>query len=87
MRKDRMMRPSYNSVIQDLGSLVTFLKICHPLNDAEMYKRLVLRPLKDGDPRGAGILRVSVASYVPRLELVLIVFLAEYHEPDLYQAY
>lgn len=49
-----------------------------------MYKRLVLRPLKDGDPRGAGVLRVSVALHVVLLGPVLILFLAEHHEPDLH---
>lgn len=45
--------------LQDLGSIVTFLRICQPLDNTEWFKRMVIRPLKDGDPRGAGILRVS----------------------------
>lgn len=52
------------SLFQDLGSIVTFLRICKPLEEAEMYKRLVLRPLKDGDPRGAGVLRVSITPHL-----------------------
>ncbi|KAF7361792.1 DNA repair protein rad5 [Mycena venus] len=41
----------------DLGSLMTFLQICRPLDNEDMFKRLLLRPLKDGDPAGAALLR------------------------------
>ncbi|KAJ4001522.1 P-loop containing nucleoside triphosphate hydrolase protein [Lentinula boryana] len=44
----------------DLGSLLTFLRICHPLDKEDFYKRLLLRPLKDGNPSGAELLRVRV---------------------------
>jgi SWI/SNF-related matrix-associated actin-dependent regulator of chromatin subfamily A3 len=44
--------------LQDLGSILTFLQICRPLDNEDFYKRLVLRPLKDGDPSGAELLRV-----------------------------
>lgn len=44
---------------QDLGSILTFLQICRPLDNEDFYKRLLLRPLKDGDPAGAELLRVS----------------------------
>lgn len=43
---------------KDLGSILTFLQICRPLDNPDFYKRLVLRPLKDGDPSGAELLRV-----------------------------
>ncbi|KAI0049881.1 hypothetical protein FA95DRAFT_1588021 [Auriscalpium vulgare] len=46
---------------QDLGSILTFLKICRPLDDANFFKALVLRPLKDGDPTGAEILRALMS--------------------------
>jgi SWI/SNF-related matrix-associated actin-dependent regulator of chromatin subfamily A3 len=45
----------------DLGSLLTFLRICHPLNDPEYFKRLLLRPLKAGDPSGADLLRALMS--------------------------
>ena len=44
---------------QDLGSLLTFLQIYRPLDDENFFKRVLLRPLKDGDPSGAELLRVS----------------------------
>ncbi|OSX66693.1 hypothetical protein POSPLADRAFT_1131555, partial [Postia placenta MAD-698-R-SB12] len=42
---------------RDLGSILTFLQICRPLDDEDFYKRMVLRPLKDGDPAGAELFR------------------------------
>ncbi|KAJ6625516.1 SNF2 family N-terminal domain-containing protein [Mycena sp. CBHHK59/15] len=42
---------------KDLGSLLTFLQICRPLDQEDFFKRLLLRPLKDGDPAGAELLR------------------------------
>ncbi|KAF8556100.1 hypothetical protein OG21DRAFT_1506885 [Imleria badia] len=42
---------------RDLGSMLTFLQICHPLDNEDFFKRLVLRPLKEGDPSGAELLR------------------------------
>jgi hypothetical protein len=44
---------------QDLGSILTFLKICAPLDNEDFFKRLVLRPLKDANPDGAQLLSVS----------------------------
>ncbi|KAJ6594021.1 SNF2 family N-terminal domain-containing protein [Mycena capillaripes] len=41
----------------DLGSVLTFLQICRPLDREDFFKRLLLRPLKDGDPAGADLLR------------------------------
>ncbi|KAJ3724629.1 SNF2 family N-terminal domain-containing protein [Lentinula raphanica] len=46
---------------RDLGSLLTFLRICHPLNDEDFFKRLLLRPLKAGDPSGAELLRALMS--------------------------
>ncbi|KAF7315555.1 hypothetical protein MIND_00070800 [Mycena indigotica] len=42
---------------KDLGSLLTFLRICQPLDDEDMFKRLVLRKVKNGDPAGGTLLR------------------------------
>ncbi|KAJ7647212.1 SNF2 family N-terminal domain-containing protein [Roridomyces roridus] len=42
---------------KDLGSLLTFLRICQPLDNEDFFKRLLLRPLKDGNPSGADLLR------------------------------
>ncbi|KII92184.1 hypothetical protein PLICRDRAFT_133581 [Plicaturopsis crispa FD-325 SS-3] len=46
---------------QDLGSILTFLQICRPLDNQDFYKRLLLRPLKDGDPAGAELLRALMS--------------------------
>lgn len=43
---------------KDLGSILTFLKICQPLDNEDFYKRLLLRPLKNGEASGAELLRV-----------------------------
>ncbi|KAI9572249.1 SNF2 family N-terminal domain-containing protein [Boletus coccyginus] len=45
----------------DLGSILTFLQICHPLDNEDFFKRLVLRPLKQGDPSGAELLRALMS--------------------------
>ncbi|KAI6032893.1 SNF2 family N-terminal domain-containing protein [Pisolithus orientalis] len=42
---------------RDLGSILTFLQICRPLDDEDFFKRLLLRPLKQGDPAGVELLR------------------------------
>lgn len=42
---------------RDLGSILTFLQICRPLDNEDFFKRLLLRPLKEGDPVGADLLR------------------------------
>ncbi|KAI0344734.1 hypothetical protein BDW22DRAFT_1354880 [Trametopsis cervina] len=42
---------------KDLGSLLTFLRICQPLDKDDFFQRLLLRPLKDGHPQGAELLR------------------------------
>jgi len=44
---------------QDVGSMLAFLQICRPLDNDDFFKRLILRPLKTGDPAGAELLRVS----------------------------
>ncbi|KAF7306156.1 hypothetical protein HMN09_00770900 [Mycena chlorophos] len=41
----------------DLGSLLHFLRICAPLDSPDMYNRLVIRKIKNGDPDGAKLLR------------------------------
>ncbi|KAI0035861.1 SNF2 family N-terminal domain-containing protein [Vararia minispora EC-137] len=41
----------------DLGSIVRFLRICNPLDNSDYFKRLLVRPLKDGDPAGSEMLR------------------------------
>lgn len=46
---------------RDLGSLLTFLRICQPLHDEEMFKRLLLRPLKNGEPQGVDLLRAIMS--------------------------
>ncbi|KAI0743822.1 SNF2 family N-terminal domain-containing protein [Daedaleopsis nitida] len=46
---------------KDLGSILTFLKICQPLDNEEFFKRMVLRPLKDGDPSGAHVMRALMS--------------------------
>ncbi|KAF7790392.1 hypothetical protein EIP86_001347 [Pleurotus ostreatoroseus] len=46
---------------KDLGSILTFLRICRPLDNEDFYKRMVLRPLKDGDPSGAELLRALMS--------------------------
>ncbi|EGO00039.1 hypothetical protein SERLA73DRAFT_167889 [Serpula lacrymans var. lacrymans S7.3] len=46
---------------RDLGSILTFLQICRPLDNEDFYKRLLLRPLKDGDPVGAELLRALMS--------------------------
>ncbi|KAI0779816.1 SNF2 family N-terminal domain-containing protein [Fomes fomentarius] len=47
---------------KDLGSLLTFLRVCRPLDNEDFYKRMVLRPLKDGDPSGAELMRALMSS-------------------------
>ncbi len=44
---------------QDLGSLLTFLQICRPLDNEEFFKRLLIRPIKDALPSGAELLKVG----------------------------
>ncbi|KAH9961307.1 SNF2 family N-terminal domain-containing protein [Russula dissimulans] len=46
---------------QDLGSILTFLKVCNPLDNPDLQNRLLLRPLKNGDPAGAGLLRAILS--------------------------
>ncbi|KAG7446219.1 uncharacterized protein BT62DRAFT_103756 [Guyanagaster necrorhizus] len=46
---------------RDLGSILTFLRICGPLDQEDFFKRLLLRPLKDGHPSGGELLRALMA--------------------------
>ncbi|OCF32964.1 DNA repair protein Rad5 [Kwoniella heveanensis BCC8398] len=50
----------------DLGSLLTCLKICKPLDQPEYFKSLLLRPLKRGDPKAAQLLQALVAQILLR---------------------
>ncbi|KAK0225975.1 SNF2 family N-terminal domain-containing protein [Armillaria fumosa] len=45
----------------DLGSILTFLRICGPLDQEDFFKRLLLRPLKDGLPSGVELLRALMS--------------------------
>ncbi|KZT19055.1 hypothetical protein NEOLEDRAFT_1142558 [Neolentinus lepideus HHB14362 ss-1] len=46
---------------RDLGSILTFLRICRPMDNEDFFKRLLLRPLKDGSPSGAELLRALMS--------------------------
>ncbi|KAH9998504.1 SNF2 family N-terminal domain-containing protein [Russula compacta] len=46
---------------QDLGSILTFLRICSPLDNPDFQNRLLLRPLKHGNPSGAELLRAIMS--------------------------
>lgn len=46
---------------RDLGSMMSFLRICKPLDEEDFFKRLLLRPLKAGDPSGAELLRALMS--------------------------
>lgn len=46
---------------QDLGSILTFLRICAPLDNPDWQTQYLLRPLKDGDPAGAELLRAIMS--------------------------
>ncbi|WVF71338.1 hypothetical protein IAT40_006141 [Kwoniella sp. CBS 6097] len=50
----------------DLGSLLTCLKICKPLDQPEYFKSLLLRPLKRGDSKAAQLLQALVAQILLR---------------------
>ncbi|KAI9449800.1 SNF2 family N-terminal domain-containing protein [Russula earlei] len=45
----------------DLGSILTFLRVCNPLDNPDFQTRLLLRPLKHGDPSGAELLRAIMS--------------------------
>ncbi|KAF8502088.1 SNF2 family N-terminal domain-containing protein [Russula emetica] len=45
----------------DLGSVLTFLRICNPLDNPDFQTRLLIRPLKNGDPAGAELLRAIMS--------------------------
>ncbi|EAU91423.2 hypothetical protein CC1G_01912 [Coprinopsis cinerea okayama7 len=46
---------------RDLGSMLTFLRICQPLDNEDFFKRLLIRPLKNGDPEGAELLKALMS--------------------------
>lgn len=61
--------------------MLAFLQICRPLDDDDFFKRLILRPLKNGDPAGAELLRVSLETlFFPNNCQTLL----GTHEPRLY---
>ena len=64
--------PNRSLYIQDLGSILTFLRICRPLDNEDFFKRMVLRPLKDGDPSGAELLRVRAEFLFDPLALTFL---------------
>ncbi|GJE94457.1 SNF2 family N-terminal domain-containing protein [Phanerochaete sordida] len=41
----------------DLGSILKFLQVCRPLDNEDFYKRMVLRPLKYGEPEGVEVMK------------------------------
>ncbi|KAF5393242.1 hypothetical protein D9757_000687 [Collybiopsis confluens] len=67
----RSMVPEYNLHLifrgttdcchKDLGSLLKFLQVCRPLDDEDFFKRLLLRPLKNGMISGAELLKALMA--------------------------
>ncbi|KAF8633364.1 hypothetical protein AX17_004535 [Amanita inopinata Kibby_2008] len=45
----------------DLGSLLSFLQVCRPLDNEDFFKRLLLRPLKYGQTAGVELLRALMS--------------------------
>lgn len=45
---------------QDLGSILTFLRICSPLDDEGYFKSLILRPISRSDETGFALIKVSL---------------------------
>lgn len=39
--------------------MLTFLRICKPLDNDDYFKRLLIRPLKNGEPEGVEMLKVN----------------------------
>ncbi|KAJ3514328.1 hypothetical protein NLJ89_g2437 [Agrocybe chaxingu] len=54
---------------RDLGSILTFLRICRPLDSEDFYKRLLLRPLKNGEASGVELLRMEDKDGKPLIPL------------------
>lgn len=50
----------------DLGSLLTCIKMCAPLDQPEYFRTLVLRPLKSGSPEAATLLQAIVGQALLR---------------------
>jgi SWI/SNF-related matrix-associated actin-dependent regulator of chromatin subfamily A3 len=50
----------------DLGSLLTCLKVCAPLDQHDYFRSLVLRPLKAGSPAGGRLLQAIVGQILLR---------------------
>ncbi|KAI9639359.1 uncharacterized protein MKK02DRAFT_39660 [Dioszegia hungarica] len=50
----------------DLGSLLTCIQVCKPLDQANFFKSILLRPLKAGDPMAANTLQAIVGQSLLR---------------------
>ncbi|KAK4688842.1 hypothetical protein P7C73_g1286, partial [Tremellales sp. Uapishka_1] len=50
----------------DLGSLLTCIKVCKPLDHPDYFKSLLLRPLKNGDPKAGKLLQALVGQILLR---------------------
>lgn len=50
----------------DLGSLLTCIKVCAPLDQHQYFRSLVLRPLKAGSPEGGRLLQAIVGQTLLR---------------------
>ncbi|EJU03956.1 hypothetical protein DACRYDRAFT_87309 [Dacryopinax primogenitus] len=46
----------------DLGSLLAFLRICRPLDQADFFKRLLVRPFAQGSPTAVDLLKALMNS-------------------------
>ena len=72
--------------IQDLGSMLSFLQVCRPLDDPEFFKRLLLRPLKLAEPAGVELLRVRSATILKKAQLAEVL-IQGFNEPSSDQAH
>ncbi|ORX35743.1 SNF2 family N-terminal domain-domain-containing protein [Kockovaella imperatae] len=50
----------------DLGSLLTCLRLCAPLDKTDYFKALLLRPLRNGDPAAGKLLQALVGQILIR---------------------
>lgn len=51
--------PKVSEFLQDLSSLLSFLRVFRPLDDPEYFRRLLTRPLGRRDPTGVELLKVG----------------------------
>jgi hypothetical protein len=61
-----------------------FLRICSPLDKEDYFNRLIIRPLKNGDPSGAELMRVG--SYTHLIDKILIHPTGN-HDPGVHPTY